>query len=56
VHGWPWLHHAVEGIVANWGWMKAVGSILVDTITGVVAGAACVGAWMVIQKFRSKNR
>lgn len=52
VHGWPWLHHAVEGMVANWGWMKAVGSTLADALAGVVAGAVCVGAWMLIGKLR----
>ncbi len=52
VHGWPWLHHAVEGLVANWGWMKVVGSTLMDAVAGVVAGGLCVAVWMLVQKFR----
>ncbi len=55
VHGWPWLHHAVEGMVANWGWMKVVGSTLVDALAGVVSGAVCVGVWTTLQKMLSKK-
>jgi uncharacterized protein len=49
VHGWPWLHHAVEGIVANWGWMKVVGATLVDALVGIAAGAICVAVWTLVQ-------
>jgi uncharacterized protein len=55
VHGWPWLHHAVEGLVANWGWMKAVGSTMMDAVAGVVAGGVCVAVWTVAQKILRKN-
>ena len=55
VHGFPWLAHAVEGLIANWGWMKVVGSTLVDAMAGVVAGAVCVGAWTIFQKIRAKK-
>jgi uncharacterized protein len=50
VHGWPWLHHAVEGFVANWGWMKGVGATLLDTVAGVVGGGLCVAVWTGIGK------
>jgi uncharacterized protein len=50
VHGFPWLAHAIEGLVANWGWMKLVGSTLIDALVGVAAGAVCVGAWTAMQK------
>jgi predicted DNA repair protein MutK len=50
VHGWPWLHHAVQGLVAPLvsaqatGVVTAVGAfvipLLADALTGVVAGAA----------------
>jgi uncharacterized protein len=49
VHGWPWLHHAVEGMVANWGWMKVVGATLVDALAGIAAGAICVAVWTFVQ-------
>ncbi len=52
VHGWPWLHHAVEGLVANWGWAKTIGSTLMDAAAGVLAGGICVAVWMLVQKLR----
>jgi uncharacterized protein len=55
IHGFPWLAHAVEGLVANWGWMKVVGSTLFDAFTGVVAGGICVGVWMLASKLMSKK-
>ena len=55
VHGFPWLAHTVEGLIANWGWMKVVASTLVDAVAGVVAGAVCVGSWTVFQKIRAKK-
>ncbi len=55
VHGFPWLAHAIEGWVAHWGWMKAVGTTLVDALAGVLAGAVCVGLWTVAQKLFSKK-
>jgi uncharacterized protein len=55
VHGLPWLHHAIEGLVANWGWMKAVGSTLFDALAGVMAGGVCVGVWTLASKILSKK-
>ncbi len=55
VHGFPWLSHAIEGWVANWGWMKVVGSTLIDALAGVVAGAVCVVAWTTVQKVLHKK-
>ena len=52
VHGFPWLSHAIEGMVANWGWMKAVGSTLIDAVAGVVAGAAVLCSWTAVKKLR----
>jgi uncharacterized protein len=53
VHGFPWLHHAVEALIVNWGGMKVVGSTLIDALVGIVAGGICVALWMVVHKFRS---
>jgi uncharacterized protein len=50
VHGWPWLHHAVEGLAANWGWMKGVGTTLIDAVAGIVAGGLCVAVWTGVSK------
>jgi uncharacterized protein len=55
VHGVPWLHHAVEGVTANWGWMKVVGSTGFDALAGVVAGGVCVGVWALAGKVLSKK-
>jgi uncharacterized protein len=52
VHGFPLLAHAIEGLVANWGWMKIVASTLIDALAGVLAGAVCVAAWTALQKMR----
>jgi uncharacterized protein len=55
VHGWPWLHHAVEAWVANWGVLKGTGAVLMDAIAGVVAGGLCVGALTVFEKLRPRK-
>jgi uncharacterized protein len=55
VHGFPWLAHTIESWVANWGWMKAIGSTLIDAVAGVVAGAVCVAAWALVQKIRQSK-
>jgi uncharacterized protein len=55
VHGIPWLHHAIEGLIAQWGWMKVVGSVLLDALTGVVAGAVVLGVWTALQKVWLKS-
>jgi uncharacterized protein len=52
VHGFPWLVHAIEGLIANWGWMKVVGSTLIDALVGMVAGAVVLGVWTGVQKMR----
>ncbi len=55
VHGFPWLHHAIEALVANWGWMKVVGSTVMDALTGVIAGGVLVAVWSTVQKATSKK-
>jgi uncharacterized protein len=55
LHGFPWLAHAAEGLVANWGWMKVIGSTFIDAMVGIAAGAVCVALWMVVQKFLPKK-
>ncbi len=55
VHGWPWLSHAVDGLIANWGWMKVVASTLIDAVAGVLAGAMVLGLWTGVQKFLPKK-
>jgi uncharacterized protein len=51
MHGFPWLSHSIEGVIANWGWIKSVASILMDALAGVVAGGVCVGLWTLARKF-----
>ncbi len=55
VHGFPWLAHAVEGLIANWGWMKVVGSTLVDAVAGVVVGGLCLAGWTIASKVFAKK-
>ncbi|HPH14307.1 MAG TPA: DUF808 domain-containing protein, partial [Burkholderiaceae bacterium] len=52
VHGWPWLHHAVEGIatVAGSGWVATVISTLLGGLSGVAAGALALGVVTLGQK------
>jgi uncharacterized protein len=50
VHGWPWLHHAVGGIMVHSGWFKTVGSMLLDVLVGLAAGALALSTWALIQK------
>ncbi|MEN9843264.1 MAG: hypothetical protein RLZZ612_1093, partial [Pseudomonadota bacterium] len=53
VHGWPWLHHAVEGAAQHlgglWGTILSSG---VGALVGIVAGAIAVGLVKLIQKAR----
>jgi uncharacterized protein len=55
VHGFPWLHHAIEALIGNWGGMKVVGSTLMDALTGVIAGGVLVVAWSTVQKAMPKK-
>jgi predicted DNA repair protein MutK len=60
VHGWPWLHHAVQALVAPWAAPDAVGMLaavlstlvplLADAVTGVVAGAAVLAGVLIGQR------
>ncbi len=55
IHGFPWLAHAVECLVANWGWMKVVGSTMADALVGMVAGSVVLGTWTGLQKLRPQK-
>ncbi len=50
VHGWPWLHHAIQAWVVHWGWLQGAGVLLLDVVVGVAAGGLCVGVWTLVQK------
>ncbi len=53
VHGWPALHHLLEGFSAQWpaalSWLAGA---LADAAVGVVAGAAVLLAWLGVQRLR----
>ncbi|MBA4256067.1 MAG: DUF808 domain-containing protein [Polaromonas sp.] len=60
VHGWPWLHHLVEGLGATTGTVPAVGAVLgslstavAGALVGVAAGAVVVGLVTLLQRWRS---
>jgi uncharacterized protein len=50
VHGWPWLHHAVDALAVPLGTFKVVGTSLLDALAGMVAGAVVLGVWTGVQK------
>jgi uncharacterized protein len=54
VHGLPFLHHAVEGLVAGLGTVaRTVLPTLLDGVAGIVAGAIVLGAVTLFQRLRS---
>ncbi len=53
VHGLPFLHHAVEGLVAGLGTLaRAVLPTLLHGVVGIVAGAVVLGAVVLFQRVR----
>jgi uncharacterized protein len=56
VHGWPWLHHAVQALVAPLaGVVATLASSLADGLVGVVAGALVLGVVTVVQRLRRSS-
>jgi predicted DNA repair protein MutK len=60
VHGWPVLHHAVDGLDHNLlalpggGVWSSVGTAVAGAMVGVVAGAAALGVVMVPKRLRQR--
>jgi predicted DNA repair protein MutK len=55
LHGIPALGHAVDAYALPMGWIGAVVSNLAGALTGLVAGAAVVLLWTVLQRLRGKG-
>ncbi len=56
-HGWPALHHLAESITAQAAavpGLSTLAPLLVDGITGVLAGAAALAVVTLVQKLRTK--
>nr|WP_315225017.1 DUF808 domain-containing protein [uncultured Albidiferax sp.] len=56
-HGWPALHHLAESITAQAAavpGLSTLAPLLVDGITGVLAGAAALAVVTLVQKLRAK--
>lgn len=63
VHGWPWLHHAVQAFVSGWATPGSVGVVaalvpvlvplLADAVTGIVAGALVLAVVMAVKRLRA---
>jgi predicted DNA repair protein MutK len=52
-HGLPWLHHAIERLVAGTGAVAGtLLPLLADAVVGVVAGALVLGAVLLVQRLR----
>jgi predicted DNA repair protein MutK len=54
VHGWPWLHHAIEAASASLGSVASVGSMMMEGVAGIVAGAMVLGVVIAVSKLRGK--
>jgi uncharacterized protein len=59
VHGWPWLHHAVQGLEASAAMLPTVGGLLgalstalAGALVGVAAGAVAVALVTGVGKLR----
>jgi predicted DNA repair protein MutK len=53
VHGWPWLHHAVQQAVAGFpGLAGTLLSTLADGLVGVLAGALVLGALTLFKRVK----
>jgi uncharacterized protein len=56
VHGLPFLHHAVEGLVSGLGTLaRAVLPTLLDGLVGIVAGAIVLGTVTLFQRLRGSK-
>ena len=55
VHGWPWLHHAIEALATPMGALAVIGTSTLDALAGVAAGAVCLGLWTLVQKILPKR-
>jgi uncharacterized protein len=53
-HGWPALHHAVEGLANASGWPMLV-STLLDGLVGILAGALVLGGVSLSKRLFSKK-
>jgi uncharacterized protein len=54
VHGWPWLHHVVEQMVApHSGWFAAIAPTLADGVAGLVAGVLVLVVVMTVKRLRA---
>jgi predicted DNA repair protein MutK len=55
VHGWPWLHHAIESMVQGLGGVaRWVLPTLADGLIGVAAGALVLAAVVLFKKLRTR--
>ena len=63
VHGWPWLHHAVEGAMHAMADTPGVGAVLggltemlLNAVVGIIAGAIVLGAVLLVKRMRGARR
>jgi uncharacterized protein len=55
VHGWPALHHALDGLVKSAlqpGWLSTVANSFGEGLVGIAAGAVIVGLMLVVSRLR----
>ncbi len=52
LHGLPWLHHAIQGLLPQQGFWQGLLSIAADGLVGVAAGALCVAGMTLWQRLR----
>ena len=55
VHGLPFMHHFVDSVAQALPWLSLVIPTVIDTVTGVLAGAVVLGGVMLGQKLFAKR-
>jgi predicted DNA repair protein MutK len=55
-HGIPWLHHTIEAISANTGWVAPIIPSLLDGLCGLISGTLVLMIFRRIQKLRGKSQ
>lgn len=56
VHGWPDLHHALQAVSAQTGWLRVFVSLMLDALVAVLTGSVIVAVVAAATRLRRKAR